>query len=115
MRGICLSGSVCCSRFPRLFIEFLLNAFKIGITADWRAHQGRLVLFLGNKNTSPLVSVQAVILPPSHLKMELSLVPDTIPPRAQVGQLFVLLVNHLSLAVELCFVLFCFYLSFLFL
>ncbi|GAV89809.1 Adaptin_N domain-containing protein/Alpha_adaptin_C domain-containing protein/Alpha_adaptinC2 domain-containing protein [Cephalotus follicularis] len=57
---------------------------QIGIKAEWRAHHGRLVLFLGNKNTSPLVSVQAVILPPSHLKMELSLVPETIPPRAQV-------------------------------
>ncbi|XP_054815733.1 AP-2 complex subunit alpha-1-like [Prosopis cineraria] len=57
---------------------------QIGIKAEWRAHHGRLVLFLGNKNTSPLVSVQAIILPPSHLKMELSLVPETIPPRAQV-------------------------------
>ncbi|KAK5810400.1 AP-2 complex subunit alpha-2 -like protein [Gossypium arboreum] len=57
---------------------------QIGIKAEWRAHQGCLVLFLGNKNTSPLVSVQALILPPAHLKMELSLVPDTIPPRAQV-------------------------------
>ncbi|KAA3471715.1 AP-2 complex subunit alpha-1-like [Gossypium australe] len=57
---------------------------QIGIKAEWRAHQGRLVLFLGNKNTSPLISVQALILPPAHLKMELSLVPDTIPPRAQV-------------------------------
>ncbi|TYJ20619.1 hypothetical protein E1A91_A08G007700v1 [Gossypium mustelinum] len=57
---------------------------QIGIKAEWRAHQGRLVLFLGNKNTSPLVSVQTLILPPAHLKMELSLVPDTIPPRAQV-------------------------------
>lgn len=57
---------------------------QIGIKAEWRAHQGRLVLFLGNKNTSPLISVQAVILPPSHLKLELSLVPETIPPRAQV-------------------------------
>ncbi|KAE8673674.1 AP-2 complex subunit alpha-2 [Hibiscus syriacus] len=56
----------------------------IGIKADWRAHHGRLVLFLGNKNTSPLISVQALILPPAHLKMELSLVPDIIPPRAQV-------------------------------
>lgn len=45
---------------------------------------GRLVLFLGNKNTSPLASVKAIILPPSNLKMELSLVPETIPPRAQV-------------------------------
>ncbi|XVE59497.1 hypothetical protein DITRI_Ditri05aG0050500 [Diplodiscus trichospermus] len=57
---------------------------QIGIKAEWRAHHGRLVLFLGNKNTAPLISVQAVILPPAHLKMELSLVPDTIPPRAQV-------------------------------
>ncbi|KAK6235114.1 Clathrin/coatomer adaptor [Theobroma cacao] len=57
---------------------------QIGIKAEWRAHHGRLVLFLGNKNTAPLVSVQALILPPAHLKMELSLVPDTIPPRAQV-------------------------------
>ncbi|GAB4824774.1 hypothetical protein Ancab_007640 [Ancistrocladus abbreviatus] len=57
---------------------------QIGIKADWRAHHGRLVLFLGNKSTSPLISVQALILPPAHLKMELSLVPETIPPRAQV-------------------------------
>ncbi|KAI3450660.1 hypothetical protein Pfo_007325 [Paulownia fortunei] len=57
---------------------------QIGIKAEWRAHHGRVVLFLGNKNTSPLVSVQALILPPSHLKVELSLVPETIPPRAQV-------------------------------
>ncbi|KAL9322706.1 hypothetical protein ACSQ67_010759 [Phaseolus vulgaris] len=57
---------------------------QIGIKAEWRAHLGHLVLFLGNKNTSPLVSVQALILPPTHLKMELSLVPETIPPRAQV-------------------------------
>lgn len=57
---------------------------QVGIKAEWRGHHGRLVLFLGNKNTSPLVSVQALILPPAHLKMELSLVPETIPPRAQV-------------------------------
>ncbi|XP_024023774.1 AP-2 complex subunit alpha-1 [Morus notabilis] len=57
---------------------------QIGIKAEWRMYHGRLVLFLGNKNTTPLVSVQAIILPPSHLKIELSLVPETIPPRAQV-------------------------------
>ncbi|KAF5744806.1 Alpha-adaptin isoform 5 [Tripterygium wilfordii] len=57
---------------------------QIGIKAEWQAHQGRIVLFLGNKNTSPLVCVQALVLPPSHLNMELSLVPETIPPRAQV-------------------------------
>ncbi|XP_055836296.1 AP-2 complex subunit alpha-1-like isoform X2 [Solanum dulcamara] len=57
---------------------------QIGTKADWQAHHGRLVLFLGNKNTSPLASVQAIILSPSHLRTELSLVPETIPPRAQV-------------------------------
>ncbi|XP_006349072.1 AP-2 complex subunit alpha-1-like isoform X1 [Solanum tuberosum] len=57
---------------------------QIGTKADWRAHHGQLVLFLGNKNTAPLASVQAVILSPSHLRTELSLVPETIPPRAQV-------------------------------
>lgn len=61
---------------------------QVGIKAEWRGHHGRLVLFLGNKNTSPLVSVQALILPPAHLKMELSLVPETIPPRAQVRTFF---------------------------
>ncbi|KAK6144275.1 hypothetical protein DH2020_021095 [Rehmannia glutinosa] len=57
---------------------------QIGIKAEWRAHHGRYVIFLGNKNTAPLSSVQASILPPSHLNTELSLVPETIPPRAQV-------------------------------
>ncbi|KAL9660930.1 hypothetical protein QQ045_025749 [Rhodiola kirilowii] len=57
---------------------------QIGVKADWRAHQGRLVLFLGNKNISSLVSVKAIILAPSHLKIEQSVVPETIPPRAQV-------------------------------
>ncbi|XP_020581608.1 AP-2 complex subunit alpha-1-like [Phalaenopsis equestris] len=57
---------------------------QIGVKAEWKAFHGRLVLFLGNKNTSPLTSVQALILPPRHLKLELSLVPETIPPRAQV-------------------------------
>ncbi|KZV42618.1 AP-2 complex subunit alpha-1 [Dorcoceras hygrometricum] len=47
---------------------------QIGIKAEWRAHQGRLVLFLGNKNVAPLLSVQAMILPPSNLQIERSLV-----------------------------------------
>ncbi|XP_076957630.1 AP-2 complex subunit alpha-2-like [Bidens hawaiensis] len=57
---------------------------QIGIKAEWRGQHGRLVLFLGNKTTSSLDSVQAVILSPSHLKLELSSVPEIIPPRAQV-------------------------------
>ncbi|KAK9676898.1 hypothetical protein RND81_11G108600 [Saponaria officinalis] len=57
---------------------------QIGIKAEWRAQHGRMVLFLGNKNTGPLDAVQAIIMPPAHLKLELSQVPETIPPRAQV-------------------------------
>ncbi|CAH1441113.1 unnamed protein product [Lactuca virosa] len=58
---------------------------QIGIKAEWQKHYGRIVLFLGNKNASaPLESVHVVILPPPHLKLEFSLVPETIPPRAQV-------------------------------
>nr|KAJ0225599.1 hypothetical protein LSAT_V11C100032190 [Lactuca sativa] len=34
---------------------------QICIKAEWRNHQGRLVLLLGNKNTGPLDSVQAVV------------------------------------------------------
>ncbi|MED6152717.1 hypothetical protein PIB30_094691, partial [Stylosanthes scabra] len=60
------------------------NSVQIGIKAEWRDHHGHMVLFLGNKNTAPLVSVQAIMLPPTHFKMELSLVPETIPPHAQV-------------------------------
>ncbi|GKC78129.1 AP-2 complex subunit alpha-1-like protein [Tanacetum coccineum] len=57
---------------------------QICIKAEWRDHEGHFVLFLGNKNTAPLDLVQAVILPPSHLNLELSLVQEVIPPRAQV-------------------------------
>ncbi|KAE8697032.1 AP-2 complex subunit alpha-2 [Hibiscus syriacus] len=60
------------------------NSFRLASKQSGELIMERLVLFLGNKNTSPLISAQALILPPTHLKMELSLVPDTIPPRAQV-------------------------------
>lgn len=70
--------------------ELICLLSQIGIKAEWRSHQGRLVLFLGNKNTAALVSVQALMLAPSHLKLELSEVPQTIPPRAQVSLLVML-------------------------
>lgn len=81
-------GGSCLINFKKLCESlslFITYLWQIGIKAEWRAHHGRLVLFLGNKNTSPLDSVQALILPPSHLKMELSVVPETIPPRSQVS------------------------------
>ncbi|MCO5559346.1 hypothetical protein L7F22_012944 [Adiantum nelumboides] len=57
---------------------------QIGLKAEWRSHQGRVTLFLGNKHVGALSTVRAVILPPAHLRMHLSTVPETIPPRAQV-------------------------------
>lgn len=57
---------------------------QIGLKAEWRDYQGRVTLFLGNKHVGALTSVRAVILPPAHLRMQLSPLPDTIPPRAQV-------------------------------
>eukprot|EP00250_Pteridium_aquilinum_P009920 c19029_g1_i1 orf=654-3710(-) len=57
---------------------------QIGLKAEWRGHQGRVTLFLGNKHVGSLNNVRAVMLPPAHLRMQLSPVPDTIPPRAQV-------------------------------
>ncbi|KAL4590733.1 hypothetical protein LXL04_003675 [Taraxacum kok-saghyz] len=57
----------------------------ISIKAQYRNDQGHLLLILENKNARvPLDSIQAVILPPSHLKLELSLVPEAIPPNSQV-------------------------------
>ncbi len=58
---------------------------QIGIKSDWREAQAKMVLFLGNKHTASLANVRVLILPAPHLKMQFSQVPDTIPPRAQVG------------------------------
>ncbi|KAJ7297616.1 hypothetical protein O6H91_Y045300 [Diphasiastrum complanatum] len=57
---------------------------QIGIKGEWRGPQGRVVIFLGNKHTVALTSVRAIVLPPSHLRMQLPPVPELIPPRAQV-------------------------------
>lgn len=108
MRGNCFSGyTLVDTAFPRVTVVFLEILSQIGIKADWRAHQGRLVLFLGNKNTAPLVSVQALMMPPSHLKIELSVVPETIPPRAQVIQVVIrlLTLSNWFLAALLCILL----------
>ncbi|KAL4561356.1 hypothetical protein LXL04_033521 [Taraxacum kok-saghyz] len=57
---------------------------QISIKAQYTNDEGHLLLILENKNARvPLDSIQAVILPPSHLKLELSSVPEVIPPNAQ--------------------------------
>ena len=66
------------------FIQNCALSLQIGFKGEWRGHQGRVILFLGNKHVGALSHVRAVILPPAHLRMQLSPVPDTIPPRAQV-------------------------------
>ncbi|KAG0627347.1 hypothetical protein M758_2G193500 [Ceratodon purpureus] len=57
---------------------------QIGLKAEWRNAQGRMVLFVGNKHTGPLTNLRSSILPPPHLRMQSAAVPNTIPPRAQV-------------------------------
>lgn len=57
---------------------------QIGLKAEWRGHHGRVALFLGNKHTGQLNTVRAVVLPPAHLRMHISPVPEIIPPMAQV-------------------------------
>lgn len=52
--------------------------------AEWRNAQGRIVLFVGNKHTGPLTNVKSSVLPPPHLRMQSAVVPENIPPRAQV-------------------------------
>jgi AP-2 complex subunit alpha len=58
---------------------------QIGIKSDWRGSQGRMVLFVGNKHTAALMNVRSSILPPPHLRLKAAVVPESIPPRAQVG------------------------------
>lgn len=57
---------------------------QIGLKAEWRNAQGRMVLFVGNKHTGPLTNVRSSILPPPHLRMQSAVVHNTILPRAQV-------------------------------
>ncbi|BBN03404.1 AP-2 complex subunit alpha [Marchantia polymorpha subsp. ruderalis] len=57
---------------------------QIGIKTDWRGPHGRMFLFFGNKNAAPLTSVKAVVAAPSNLRVQLTTVPEIIPPRAQV-------------------------------
>ncbi|MED6220598.1 hypothetical protein PIB30_046279 [Stylosanthes scabra] len=65
------------------------NLVQIGVKAKCRAHHGHMVLFLGSKNTAPHVSVQAIMLPPTHFKMELSLVRGVRPlPLIEMANLF---------------------------
>lgn len=60
-------------------------SMQIGIKADWRGSQGRMVLFVGNKHTAALMNVRSAFLPPPHLRLKAAVVPESIPPRAQVS------------------------------
>lgn len=86
----CIYSASMCSSFV-MFVSFSIDGdtrnwhVQIGVKADWRGIQGRLVLFIGNKHTGSLSNVRVVVLPPSHLRFQSPPVPDTIPPRAQVS------------------------------
>lgn len=79
-----------------------MSFLQVGIKAEWRGLQGRVVLFLGNKHTGALTNVKTLILSPSHLRVQPAPVPDTIPPRAQVGVIFKFLNWPFSQNVEYC-------------
>lgn len=64
---------------------YRLKSMQIGLKAEWRNAQGRMVLFVGNKHTGPLTNVRSSVLPPPHLRMQSAVVHNTIPPRAQVS------------------------------
>lgn len=70
-----------------LLLEYVTpdkGILQIGIKTDWRGPHGRMFLFFGNKNAAPLTSVKAVVAAPSNLRVQLTTVPEIIPPRAQV-------------------------------
>ncbi|GBG79355.1 hypothetical protein CBR_g29503 [Chara braunii] len=57
---------------------------QIGVKSDYRAHQGKMALFLGNKHTGPLTNIQLVVGQVAGLRMQSSPAPQAIPPRAQI-------------------------------
>ncbi|MED6167981.1 hypothetical protein PIB30_007648 [Stylosanthes scabra] len=78
-------------RFQALFMKDSSVLYEdpyiqIGVKAEWRAHHGHMVLFLGNKNTAPLLSFKLSCCLPPIFKMELSLVLEAILPCAQVAR-----------------------------
>ncbi|KAL4563472.1 hypothetical protein LXL04_027515 [Taraxacum kok-saghyz] len=78
--GLDLFTASCCYKLFQPLLHFTF----ISIKAQYRNDEGHLLLILENKNARvPLDSIQAMILPPSHLKLELSSVPEAIPPNSQ--------------------------------
>ncbi|CAI7822544.1 unnamed protein product, partial [Closterium sp. NIES-54] len=57
---------------------------QIGVKSEWKPPHGRLVLFLGNKETAPLTALTASTPPTPGLRIILSPLPQVIPPRAQI-------------------------------
>eukprot|EP00850_Spirogloea_muscicola_P012756 SM000084S23092 [mRNA] locus=s84:17407:23674:+ [translate_table: standard] len=60
---------------------------QIGVKAEWRGPDGRLMLYLGNKHTAGLTDVRATLVtPPSPaLRIVVAPFPATIPPRSQAS------------------------------
>ncbi|CAI5537634.1 unnamed protein product [Closterium sp. Naga37s-1] len=57
---------------------------QIGVKSEWKPPHGRLVLFMGNKETAPLTALTASTPPTPGLRVILSPLPQVIPPRAQI-------------------------------
>lgn len=57
---------------------------QVGVKADWKGSQGRFVLYIGNKDTAAITGIQGTVGPTASFRLQLAIVPSSIPPRAQV-------------------------------
>ncbi|KAJ4460625.1 putative AP-2 complex subunit alpha-1 [Paratrimastix pyriformis] len=63
------------------------NIVQVGLKSEFRFAEGRMMLFYGNKATSPITGFSATIPPSPDLQIQYAPVPDSIPPRTQVKQI----------------------------
>ena len=61
---------------------------KVGVKMEFRGHQGRLAVYLGNKTVAALTAISTEVSPCSALALESSAVTSTVQPGAQTQQLF---------------------------
>ena len=61
---------------------------KVGVKMEFRGHQGRLAVYLGNKTVAALTAISTEVSPCSALALDSSAVTSTVQPGAQTQQLF---------------------------
>lgn len=63
-------------------------AIQVGVKMEFRGHQGRLAVYLGNKTVAALTAISTEVSPCSALALDSSAVTSTVQPGAQTQQLF---------------------------